>query len=106
MKKLAGNFIKASPTTITAAANAVAKNMPDDFRVSIINAPGVDSYPISSFTWLLIPLQSRDPAKGKVLKDFLQWMLQRGESEASGLAYGPLPAPIAAKVASAIPYLK
>ncbi len=56
--------------------------MPADFRVSITNAPGATSYPISSFTWLLIPTHSADPAKGKALQDFLNWMLDHGESEA------------------------
>jgi phosphate transport system substrate-binding protein len=101
-----GKFIKASTETVSAAAAGAAKNMPNDFRVSITNAPGATSYPISSFTWLLIPLQSSDPAKGKILKDFLHWMLDHGESEAAGLTYAPLPAPVAMKVNGAINYLK
>ena len=55
--------------------------MPGDFRVSITNAPGAGSYPISSFTWLLIPTHFADPAKGKAVADFLHWMLEHGEGE-------------------------
>ncbi len=106
VKNPAGKFVKASPEAVTAAAAGAAKNMPNDFRVSITNAPGADSYPVSSFTWLLIPLKSPDPAKGKVLHDFLEWMLQHGEGEATALAYAPLPQPVAVKVSGALNYLK
>src|SRR5207244_3423568 len=66
VKNSSGNFVKASLESVTAAA-ASAKSMPADFRVSITNAPGKDAYPISSFTWLLIPEKSKDPTKGKIL---------------------------------------
>ena len=69
VKNSSGNFLKASLEGVTAAA-ASAPKMPADFRVSITNAPGKDAYPISSFTWLLIPAQSKDAAKGKILADF------------------------------------
>jgi phosphate transport system substrate-binding protein len=102
VKNAAGKWIKASTEGVTAAAAAAAKNMPADYRVSITNAAGPDSYPISSFTWLLIPVQSADPAKGKVLHDFLEWMLDKGEAEASALTYAPLPKPVADKVRQTI----
>ena len=70
--------------------------------VSITNAPGKDAYPISSFTWLLIPVQSKDPAKGKILVDFLTWMLDQGETLTADLDYAPLPQNVAAKVKDAI----
>ena len=76
--------------------------MPADFRVSITNAPGKDAYPISSFTWLLIPQQSKDPAKGKILVDFLNWMLDQGESMTADLDYAPLPQSVSAKVRDTI----
>ena len=60
-------------------------------KASITNAPGANSYPISSFTWLLVPLKSSDPAKAKVLKDMLSWIVKSGESEVSSLSYAPLP---------------
>jgi phosphate transport system substrate-binding protein len=98
VRNTTGAWIAASPQTVTDAAAAVAKNMPADYRVSITNAPGADSYPISSFTWLLIPNPSTDPAKGRVLHDFLLWMLDHGESEAAAMAYAPLPKPVADRV--------
>ena len=98
----AGKWVKASTDTVSAAAAGAAKNMPADYRVSITNAPGADSYPISSFTWLLIPIQSQDAAKGKVLHDFLEWMLDHGEAEASSMTYAPLPAPVVARVRKTI----
>ena len=98
----AGKWLKATTDGVTAAAAADAKNIPADYRVSIVNAPGAASYPISSFTWLLIPVKSDDPAKGKVLRDFLQWMLDHGEAEAANLAYAPLPKAVAASVAKTI----
>jgi phosphate transport system substrate-binding protein len=98
----AGKWVKASTASVTAAAAAAAKNMPADYRVSITNAPGAGSYPISSFTWLLIPVKSDDPAKGKVLHDFLLWMLDHGEAEASQMTYAPLPQPVADRVRQTI----
>ena len=78
VRNSAGSFIKASLESVTAAA-ASAPKMPADFRVSITNSPGKDAYPISSFTWLLIPAQSKDAAKGKILADFLNWMVTDGQ---------------------------
>ncbi len=97
-----GQWIKASTEGVTAAAASASKNMPADYRVSITNAPGATSYPISSFTWLLIPVQSADPAKGKVLVDFLHWMLEHGEGEAAAMTYAPLPKPVADRVLQTI----
>ncbi len=106
VKNAVGKFLKASPDGVTAAAAAAAKTMPKDYRVSITNAPGPDSYPISSFTWLLIPLQSKDPAKGKALAEFLTWMLDKGESEASGMTYAPLPKQVQDMVRQTIKQVK
>jgi phosphate transport system substrate-binding protein len=101
VKNAAGNWLKGSLEGATAAAASV-KNMPADFRVSITNAPGKDAYPISSFTWLLIPTQSKDAAKGKILVDFLNWMLNDGEKMTKDLDYAPLPESVSAKVREAI----
>ncbi len=105
VRNSAGAFVKASLEGVTAAA-ASAPKMPADFRVSITNAPGKDAYPISSFTWLLIPSQSKDPAKGKILADFLNWMVTEGQTMTSALAYAPLPENVAAKVKEAIKQVK
>ena len=101
-----GKFVKATTAGVTAAAAANAKSIPADYRVSITDAPGADSYPISSFTWLLIPLQARDAAKGKAMVGFLNWMLEHGEAEASGLSYAPLPKAVADRVHQSIATLK
>ena len=90
VKNAAGTFVKASIGGVTEAAASV-KKIPDDYRVSITNAPGATAYPISSFTWLLVPLKSADPAKGKVIKDLLSWIVNSGESEVESLSYAPLP---------------
>jgi len=101
VKNAAGVFMKASLDSVTAAA-ASAKSMPADFRVSITNAPGKDAYPISSFTWLLIPEKSKDAAKGKMLADFLNWMVDDGQKMTADLTYAPLPGNVAEKVKGAI----
>jgi phosphate transport system substrate-binding protein len=105
VRNAAGNFVKASLESVTAAA-AAAPKMPADFRVSITNAPGKDSYPISSFTWLLIPAQSKDPAKGKILADFLNWMVTDGQKMTAALSYAPLPESVVEKVKEAIKQVK
>ena len=101
VKNSAGNFVKASVESVTAAA-ASMKDMPADFRVSIVNAPGKNAYPISSFTWLLIPAQSKDATKGKILADFLNWMVSDGQRMTTELTYAPLPEDVAAKVKAEI----
>jgi len=106
VKNAAGKFLQGSPEGVTAAAAASAKNMPADYRVSITNAPGATTYPISSFTWLLIPKQFADPAKGAAVKDFLTWMLAHGESEASGMGYAPLPEQVQTMVKKTITTIK
>jgi phosphate transport system substrate-binding protein len=101
VRNAAGNFVKASLDSVTAAA-ASAPKMPADFRVSITNAPGKDAYPISSFTWLLIPAQSKDAAKGKILADFLNWMVTDGQKMTAALSYAPLPEGVVQKEKDAI----
>jgi phosphate transport system substrate-binding protein len=101
IKNAAGNFVKASLEGVTEAA-ASAPKMPADFRVSITNAPGKTAYPISSFTWLLIPVQAKDPKKGKIIADFLDWMVNDGQKMTGQLSYAPLPASVVEKVKAAI----
>ena len=92
-----GKFLKADLAGVTAAAAGAAKDMPADFRVSITNAPGAASYPISSFTWLLIPAQFLDAAKRDAIKKFLDWMLTEGQSFNESLSYAKLPPAVIAK---------
>jgi phosphate transport system substrate-binding protein len=87
----AGNFTKAGIETVTEAAASAIQSIPSDFRVSITNAPGQKAYPISTFTWLLIPSRFSDPKKAAAMKDFLKWMLVEGQSAAAALDYAPLP---------------
>lgn len=105
LKNAAGVFVKASLEGVTAAA-ASAPKMPADFRVSITNAPGKDAYPISSFTWLLIPQQSKDAAKGKILADFLNWMVTDGQKMTNALSYSSLPDAVVQKEKEAIKQVK
>jgi phosphate transport system substrate-binding protein len=101
LRNSAGQWVKASVEGMAAAA-ASAGSLPGDFRVSITNAPGLEAYPITSFSWLLIPLRPADSAKGKLLKDLLRWIVTTGQAEAGLLAYAPLPKPVAAGVLQAI----
>ena len=101
VRNAAGNFVKASLDGVTEAA-ASSPKMPADFRVSITDAPGKTAYPISSFTWLLIPEQAQDPKKGKIIADFLNWMVTDGQKMTSQLSYAPLPANVVEKVKAAI----
>ena len=105
VQNAAGQFVKASLDSVTAAAASV-KDMPDDFRVSITNAPGKDAYPISSFTWFLVPAEWTDAGKEKVFVDFLNWMVDKGQGMTSVLAYAPLPKAVAVKVKARIKEIK
>lgn len=105
VQNAAGVFVKASLESVTAAAGSV-KEMPDDFRVSITNAPGKNAYPISSFTWLLVPAEWSDATKEKAFVDFLNWMVDKGQTMTEQLAYAPLPKNVAAKVKARIKEVK
>jgi phosphate transport system substrate-binding protein len=102
VKNSSGTFIKADLSSVSAAAAAVAKTMPDDFRVSITDPPGKTAYPIASFTWLLIPEKFSDAAKRDAIKGFLQWMLKDGQNYAEQLQYAKLPKEVVAKEEKAL----
>jgi phosphate transport system substrate-binding protein len=97
VRNAAGVFVKADLAGVTAAAAGFAKTMPEDFRVSITNAPGKAAYPIASFTYLLIPTKIEDANKKQVIKDFLIWMLNDGQKEVEALSYSRLPKEVVAK---------
>ncbi|MES1261600.1 MAG: phosphate ABC transporter substrate-binding protein PstS, partial [Acidobacteriota bacterium] len=105
VKNAAGQVVKPSVESITAAAAAV-KDMPQDFRVSITNAPGANAYPISTFTYMLIPVHFADAAKGKAITEFLKWMLTDGQKEAAALSYAPLPKSVVEKELKQIAAIK
>jgi phosphate transport system substrate-binding protein len=102
VKNSSGTFIKADLAGVSAAAAAVAKTMPDDFRVSITNPPGKTAYPIATFTWLLIPEKFSDAAKRDAIKGFLDWMLADGQNYAEQLSYAKLPNEVIAKEKKAL----
>jgi phosphate transport system substrate-binding protein len=102
VKNSTGSFVKADLASVTAAAAAAAKEMPDDFRVSITNPAGKTAYPISSFTWLLVPEKIQDGAKRDDIKGFLKWMLSNGQAYAEPLSYAKLPKEVVEKELKAI----
>ena len=102
VRNSSGNSVKADLASVTAAAAGASKEMPDDFRVSITNAPGKTAYPISSFTWLLIPGKIDDARKRQTITDFLHWMMTDGQKFCEPLAYAPLPKSVVAKEMKAI----
>jgi phosphate transport system substrate-binding protein len=106
VKNSSGAFIKADLAGVTAAAAGAAKSMPDDFRVSITDAPGKTAYPISSFTWLLIPAKFSDGAKRDAIKGFVKWMLADGQNYAEALSYAKLPKEVVAKESKALDGIK
>ncbi len=91
VQNMAGEFVRSSIDSVTAAAAAAVKAMPPDFRVSITNAPGPGVYPISSFTWLLLYESPKDRKKSKIMVDFVKWALTDGQKYAKDLGYSPLP---------------
>ncbi|HYP25156.1 MAG TPA: phosphate ABC transporter substrate-binding protein PstS [Blastocatellia bacterium] len=97
LKNAAGQMVKPTLESITAAAASIAGQMPDDLRVSITNAPGASAYPISAFTYLLVYKDQKEPVKGKALVDFLWWAIHDGQRMASEMGYAPLPAEVVAK---------
>jgi len=100
VKNRSGAFIKAELASVSAAADGVT--IPDDFRVSITDSPAKTPYPVSSFTWLLIPEEIKDKQKLKVIQDFLKWMLGPGQKMTETLDFAPLPAPVVAKETKAL----
>jgi len=102
VKNSAGAYVKADLASVSAAAAAAAKSMPEDFRVSITNPEGKGAYPIASFTWLLIPAKFTDAAKRDVVKDFLKWMMTDGQQSCEALSYAKLPKEVVAMEMKAI----
>lgn len=107
VKNSAGAFVEPSLASVTAAAASAKFDKNTDFRVSITNAPGKDAYPISSFTWLLVRPDVKDPAKGKAMHDFIAWMISpEAQAMASQLEYAPLPGEVTKLITDRIKTLK
>lgn len=102
VQNAAGQFVRATPVSITAACKSMAASMPGDFRVSLINAPGRDAYPIASFTWIYLPTSGLSAERIAALKQFLDWALADGQTIARGLGYATLPVPVQSKAQAAL----
>lgn len=106
IRNQAGQFVTASVESISAAAAGTVASLPDDFRVSIVDAGGEQSYPISAYTYLLVYADNPDAAKGNAIAQFLWWALHEGQAQCVPLHYAPLPAEVVAKVEGRIKGLK
>jgi phosphate transport system substrate-binding protein len=102
VKNAAGKFVEPSIASTTAAAAGAAKNMPEDFRVSLTNPPGDEAYPIASFTWLLVYKDQPNEVKGRAVVKFLWWMSHEGQKYADDLLYAPLPPPVVKQIEAKI----
>jgi phosphate transport system substrate-binding protein len=102
VKNSAGVFVAADLASVTAAAASAAKEIKDDFRVSITNPTGKDAFPISTFTYLLIPEKIKDPAKKKAMVELMKWLLTEGQTQTAALSYAPLPKAIVEKELKAL----
>jgi phosphate transport system substrate-binding protein len=105
VRNTAGRWVEASVQSVAQAAVSI-REIPADFRISITDAPGEAAYPISSFTWLLVPIRSTEAAKGKALRELVGWVVTTGQSEAGTFSYAPLPAPVVQKVLAAVSSLR
>ncbi|ACM20354.1 phosphate ABC transporter, periplasmic phosphate-binding protein [Geotalea daltonii FRC-32] len=106
LKNKSGVFVEPTIKSTSAAAAGAAKSMPADYRVSLVNQPGKDSYPVVGFTWLLVYQDQKDKAKGKKLVEFLNWELKHGQKMAEKILYAPLPANVAKMVEKTIKTIK
>ena len=108
VKNAHGAYIAPAIESVTAAAAEIAKGLPkdSDFRLSIVNAPGKDAYPISSMTWLLVYARQANVDKGRKLVDFLTWMLNDGQQSAPALDFAPLPPAITRQLKDRLKQIK
>jgi phosphate transport system substrate-binding protein len=97
-----GHFVTPTLEATSAAAAGVAKSMPDDFRVSLVDAPGKESWPISGLTWILVYKDQKDEARGKAIVQFLKWAIRDGQKMEAALDYAALPTPVVEKVDKAL----
>ena len=102
VKNKAGEFVEASLDSVSAAAAGSVASMPDDLRTQITDADGPESYPIASYTYILVYKDQADAVKGKAIADFLWWAVHDGEKFAADLHYAPLPAEVVKKVEAKI----
>jgi phosphate ABC transporter phosphate-binding protein len=106
VRNAAGRFIKADLASITSAAAGTTPSSGKDFRFSILNSPNKDAYPISTFTWLLVPQEGLSAEKRSAIADLLNWALTSGQKQCASLGYAPLPREIVASELQAVHALK
>jgi phosphate transport system substrate-binding protein len=106
VENAAGKLVEPSLESISAAAASLSDKMPDDLRAWIIDAPGDASYPISSFTFIMVYEDMADPTKGKTLAQFLWWAVHDGQQLGAALDYAPLPAAVVTKIEAKLKGLK
>jgi len=106
IRNASGNFVEPTIKSTSAAAAGAAKSMPADFRKSLVNQPGKDTYPIVGFTWLLVYQQQKDAVKGRKLVEFLNWELKKGQKMAAAILYAPLPEKVVKMVENTIKTIK
>ncbi|TSK06561.1 MAG: phosphate ABC transporter substrate-binding protein PstS [Geobacter sp.] len=106
LKNKAGVFVEPSIKSTSAAAAAAVKHMPADYRISLVNQPGRDAYPVVGFTWLLVYEQQKDAAKGKHVVEFLNWSMTKGQKMAAPMLYAPLPENVVKMVQKTIKTIK
>lgn len=106
VQNASGRFVTATPATIAAACAARLHSIPEDFRVDMTDAPGADSYPLTSFSWIYVPRSGDSPDRRKALRDFLNWSLDDGQRIAAKIGYAPLPDSIAAKARAVVSSLQ
>ncbi|MBP1751205.1 MAG: pstS [Geobacteraceae bacterium] len=106
IRNASGNFVEPTIKSTSAAAAGAAKSMPADFRISLVNQPGKDTYPIVGFTWLLVYQQQKDAVKGRKLVEFLNWELKKGQKMAAAILYAPLPEKVVKMVENTIKTIK
>ena len=106
LKNKEGQFVEPAIKSISAAAAGAAKHMPADYRISLVNQPGKDTYPMVGFTWLLVYEQQKDKVKGQKMVEFLKWSLHNGQKMAAPLLYAPLPESVGKMVEKTIKEIK
>jgi phosphate transport system substrate-binding protein len=97
VQNAAGQFVRANPKSIMDACHSLENSIPGDFRVSLVDAPGKDAYPISSFSWIYLPSAGLSAERTQALKQFLGWALEDGQTIARGLGYATLPSAVTNK---------
>jgi len=102
----AGRFVSPTLDGATAAAAAVANDMPADLRVSIVDTEGEDAYPITSFSYLLVHEDVEDPARGAAVAQFAWWALHDGQSFGPALHYATVPPEIVSRAGAALQRLQ